>query len=297
MKSLWIFGFLVFAQPVSTSDHLSIMHDGHKMTTIHRDDFNTHLLDIPILNYPKYHLFLDDLEKQMYKPPINARLDEYARIVSEKPGYRLNRKKFTERFYSYFYEGNRSTVEVPTKTIYPRVDSELLANIRVKLIGQYVTFFKVTNKKRTHNISLSAEAINNQVIFPGERFSFNKVVGKRTVDKGYQRAPIIVKGELSEGIGGGICQVSSTLFNAVDNAGVKIVERYSHSRSVPYVPPGRDATVSWYGPDFCFINHYNQPILIRATVHGSRVVVQIFSSDDIRHIPRNLPTLLPNKRT
>ena len=77
-------------------------------------------------------------------------------------------------------------------------------------------------------------------------------------------AKIIVRGEFSEGIGGGICQISSTLYNAVDRAGLKIVERYSHSRSVPYVPPGRDATVNWGGPDFSFKNNYNQPILIRA---------------------------------
>ncbi|MFC0273010.1 VanW family protein [Metabacillus herbersteinensis] len=90
-----------------------------------------------------------------------------------------------------------------------------------------------------------------------------------------------LKGELSEGVGGGICQVSSTLFNAVDRAGVKIIERYSHSRRVPYVPPNRDATVSWYGPDFTFSNHHNMPLLIRATVIGGQLHIMIFSSEDI----------------
>ncbi|MFP3440966.1 VanW family protein, partial [Pantoea sp. SIMBA_133] len=117
------------------------------------------------------------------------------------------------------------------------------------------THFRKNNLERTSNIELAAEAINNTVVFPGETFSFNQTVGKRTKERGYLPAPIIVKGELSEGIGGGICQVSSTLFNAVDQAGVQIIERYSHSRSVPYVKPGRDATVSWYGPDFSFRNH------------------------------------------
>ncbi len=102
-------------------------------------------------------------------------------------------------------------------------------------------------------------------------------------------APIIVKGEFSEDIGGGICQVSSTLFNAADNAGLSIVERYSHSRSVPYVPPGRDATVSWYGPDLRFQNKYNQPILIRAKQYGGSIAVALYSSDVINTEPRKIP--------
>ena len=130
-------------------------------------------------------------------------------------------------------------------------------------------------------MTLAVKAIDNVVVFPGESFSFNKVVGKRTASKGYMRAPVIVKGELAEDIGGGICQVSSTLFNAVDHTGVQIVERFSHSRKVPYVPPGRDATVSWYGPDFVFKNNLNQPILIKAKISNGNVLVRIYSSESV----------------
>ncbi|WP_062047010.1 VanW family protein [Bacillus sp. JCM 19034] len=119
------------------------------------------------------------------------------------------------------------------------------------------------------------------MLFPGEVFSFNTTVGKRTIERGYLPAPIIIRGELSEGVGGGICQVSSTLFNAVDLAHLKVIQRYSHSKQVPYVPPGRDATVSWYGPDFSFQNNYNQPILIRSFVSGGQMTISLFSSDDI----------------
>ncbi|WP_345840752.1 VanW family protein [Bacillus sp. P14.5] len=161
------------------------------------------------------------------------------------------------------------------------MDSELLERIKRKRISHYVTYFNSRNKERVHNIKLASDAINNQVVFPGETFSFNQIVGKRTVSKGYLPAPVIVKGELSEGIGGGICQVSSTLFNAVDRAGVKILERYSHSRRVPYVPPKRDATVSWYGPDFTFRNQHNQPLLIRSVVTGGQMIIMVFSSEDL----------------
>ena len=87
-----------------------------------------------------------------------------------------------------------------------------------------ITYFNPHNKERSHNIKLATSAIHNHVIFPHESFSFNETVGERTVQNGYKKAPVIVRGELSEGIGGGICQVSSTLFNAVDHANLKIVD-------------------------------------------------------------------------
>ena len=92
--------------------------------------------------------------------------------------------------------------------------------------------------------------------------------------------------------------MSSTLFNAVDRAGLRIIERYSHSRHVSYVPPGRDATVSWYGPDFRFQNKYNQPILIRAKQYGGSMVVTLHSSDMINYSSKkvpNAPSRLPEE--
>ena len=203
-------------------------------------------------------------------------------------GYKLYHQAFTEQFYSFLFNNGPNQL----LTIYPKVDSELLADIRVKKIGQYVTYFNTHNLNRSHNLSLAVKAINNHVVFPGEIFSFNQIVGMRTSDKGYMRAPVIVRGELSEGIGGGICQVSSTLYNAIDRVGMQIVERYSYSRSVPYIPPGRDATVSWYGPDFRFKNTYNQPILIRANTKEGRLIIKIYSSDRIIYKTRKVPHAL-----
>jgi vancomycin resistance protein YoaR len=174
-------------------------------------------------------------------------------------------------------------------SVYPKVDSELLSDIRSIRIGRYITSFNPSNKKRSTNIKLAVAAINNHVVFPGETFSFNKVVGKRTSQKGYEKAKVIVRGEYAEDIGGGICQVSSTLFNAVDSAGLKIVQRFSHSRHVPYIPPGRDATVSWYGPDFEFKNIYNQPILIQARTLGNLLVIKLYSSEVIEYKPKEVP--------
>ncbi|HEX6595105.1 MAG TPA: VanW family protein, partial [Bacillota bacterium] len=197
-------------------------------------------------------------------------------------GVILDRLTFQEMFYTFFYSNERmKKMLIPKKLIYPRVDSELLAEIRVQEIGSFQTYYNESNKERSHNIYLAATSINNHVVFPGEKFSFNEVVGKRTKEKGYKRAPVIVRGELSEDIGGGICQVSSTLFNAVNLEGIQMIERYSHSRTVPYVPPGKDATVSWWGPDFVFKNEYNHPILIRSKAKNGKMTVRIYSSQAV----------------
>lgn len=230
----------------------------------------------------KIYYLLKKLNEVVFRSPTNASLDENGEIVDGEPGVRLHKDKFLEVFMKYFYNDESTTIDIPKQAIYPRVNSELLAEIKVNQIGHFTTYYNENNVERSHNIVLSTLAINNYVVFPGEEFSFNKVVGERTKQKGYKKAPVIVKGELAEDIGGGICQVSSTLFNAVNLKGIEMVERYSHSRSVPYVPPGKDATVSWWGPDFVFKNNYNQPILIRATSKDGRMEVNILSTEDVQ---------------
>lgn len=270
-----ILSFLLVSTP------LTITYNDNVIGELVKKDFSLVYLDRLFVNQEKLELQMDMLNEKIYKAPTNAKLDDAGEIVEEKPGITLDRMKFEQLFQDYFYKGSQGELTLPERKNFPRVDSELLADITEKKIGSYLTYFKQGNKERSHNISLAAEAINNYVVFPGEKFSFNKVVGKRTKEKGYERAPVIVKGELAEDIGGGICQVSSTLYNAVDLKGLQITERYSHSRSVPYVPPGRDATVSWYGPDFVFKNNYNQPILIRASTKEGKMEISIYASGSL----------------
>ena len=193
-------------------DHLYITFKGEPIATVKRADFELPLLGVPAFNSKKYTDFLTYLGEQIYEEPKDARIGKSGEIIKEQVGAKLNKDKFTKLFYfSFFGKGN--SIEVPIDEIYPRVDSELLSTIRVKQIGQYITHFNSSNKERSTNIALSAAAIDNFVLFQNETFSFNKVVGKRTAARGYQPAPEIIKGELIEGIGGGVCQTSSTLFN------------------------------------------------------------------------------------
>jgi len=289
MIRTWIASILILAQPIALPDSLTLTQQGQTIAIVNRENFALPVPGTPIIDVKKYDQFIEKLDQQIYRDPINAKINDQGRIIPGKVGYRLYRKEFKDRFYTYFFGSGPTKIEVPELDIYPRVDSELLSHIRTQHIGNYVTYFNSNNKSRTHNISLAAKAIDNHVVFPNEVFSFNKVVGMRSTEKGYKRAPIIVRGELSEGVGGGICQVSSTLYNAVDRAGLKIVERYSHSRHVSYVPAKRDATVSWYGPDFRFQNKYNQPILIRAKQYGGSMYVAVYSSDMINFSARKVP--------
>ncbi|MEH7344627.1 VanW family protein [Bacillus sp. JJ1532] len=289
MNLAWLCGILLFIQPAQPPDSLTIESEGESVLTVNRIDYTTPFPDIPLIDIEKLNDLLEEVDKQTYQAPKNAYISQSGNVVAEEIGRRLHRRAFTDLFYTYFYNANTSKIEVPILPIHPRVDRDLLLHIHVKRIGRYVTFFNQGNKARSHNIALAAEAINNQVVFPGETFSFNRVVGKRTKNRGYMRAPVIVRGELAEDIGGGICQVSSTLYNSADRAGLKIIERYSHSKSVPYVPNGRDAAVSWYGPDFSFKNEYSLPLLIRARAAGGQIAIHIYSSDEIEYEPRIVP--------
>ena len=291
MNFSWMLGIIILSQQVIMPGSLVITNNSDPISVANRTTFSMHLPILPILDTKKFNKFMDDIDQHVTKNPKNSIIDKNGNIIPEQLGYRLNRQVFTENIFSYYFNNGSSTLEVPLLAIYPRVDSELLGNIRGEKIGEYVTFFNTNNKERNNNIYLAAKAINNYVLFPGEIFSFNKVVGERTAGKGYMPATVIVNGEFTEDFGGGICQVSSTLFNAVDNAGLKVVQRNSHSREVSYVPPKRDATVSWNGPDLIFKNDYNQPILILAKSIENKLIIKIYSSDVITYTPKKVPYL------
>jgi vancomycin resistance protein YoaR len=196
----------------------------------------------------------------------------------------LSEQELVEKMMSLAYY-NKELI-LPIYEEEPKVTIEDLEMIKNTLLSTYTTYFNPSVTGRSQNIKLSSQAIDHYVLGPNEVFSFNKVVGQRTLERGYQEAKEIVNKEFVIGIGGGICQTSSTLFNAVDQAGLEIIERHSHSREIEYVPENRDATVSWGGPDFKFRNHYDIPLLIstETNLQTGKIEVQVFAS----HQPDNL---------
>ena len=144
-----------------------------------------------------------------------------------------------------------------------------------KKVSEYITYFDVNDEAKRVNITQAANSINGSVVKPGEEFSFNKTVGPTTKARGYKEGRIFIDGKDAMGYGGGVCQVSSTLYCAVINKGLKTVERHSHSKPVKYVHEGFDAATSYGGKDFRFVNNKSYPIVIRAFVDGGSVVVRL----------------------
>jgi vancomycin resistance protein YoaR len=148
------------------------------------------------------------------------------------------------------------------------------------LLYSFTTYFDGENTGRVHNIKLAAERINGSIINAGEVFSFNKTVGERTIKSGFVCAKIIEEGKFVEGVGGGVCQVSTTLYNAAMLSGLEIKEYHPHSLKVGYVPPSRDAMVSGNYCDLKIKNNRLTPIYVRMNVYNGYITCSIYGSSD-----------------
>lgn len=174
-----------------------------------------------------------------------------------------------------------NTINIPAKITQPEVTSDSLrSTLLAHELGKYATDYSSSSSDRAYNIKLACEKINGYVLAPGDEFSYNNVVGPRTVERGFRVANVYVGNTVQPGIGGGICQVSSTMYNAVVFADLEITERRNHTLPVSYVPMGRDATVSYGGTDFCFKNNTSMPVEIRAIAEGGINTIIIVGTDE-----------------
>jgi len=211
------------------------------------------------------------------KRMILDKLDDQGKVIKGSPLIVLKESELVEKILEVSATGGK--VEMPlyiTESGYYFEDIPSLENV---VVASYTTYFNIHDVGRNKNIELSAKAINNVIIGSGDYFSFNTVVGPRDEANGYQPAPEIINKKVVMGIGGGICQTSSTLFNAIDQIPVKFVERHHHSLDVGYVPKGRDATVSYGGLDFRFQNTTNVPFLIKATYSKNALTVEVRTAE------------------
>lgn len=197
--------------------------------------------------------------------------------IPEVAGFKLDRTKMFETSLLALKEGGYA--EIPVVVDRKTVPDEELEKI-VEVASEFTTRFSEGKASRSHNIRTAAKKIDGLVLAPGEAFSFNKTVGRRTVKGGFMIAGVYKNGKHDVDVGGGICQVSTTLYNAALFADLKIARRSNHSMPVPYVPLGRDATVDYGSADLVFKNTLNQPIAINASVSSGTITFRILGVKD-----------------
>src|SRR5205823_4401325 len=173
---------------------------------------------------------------------------------------------------------------VAVATTPPKVTTADAKAMGIKeVVGTYTTEFGgVPN--RIHNVQLVAHLLDRHLIAPGEEFSFNKTTGDRNAAKGFLEAPVIINGELQTGLGGGVCQVSTTTFNAAYEAGLKITARTNHALYISHYPQGRDATVDYPNVDLRFVNDTKHWLLLRTFVSSDSLTVNLYGTPVHRRV-------------
>ncbi len=172
------------------------------------------------------------------------------------------------------------TVALRMRRVAPTLSTEQARGMGIKeRVCTYTTRYDPSNKPRVNNIHTLAAALDGALVAPGATFSFNGQIGPRTAEKGYREAPAIVNGKLVPQLGGGICQVCTTFFNTVLLSGLPVVERHNHSFYISHYPKGRDATVSWGGPDFKFRNDTKTWYLVKTAYSASSLTISLYGTD------------------
>lgn len=231
-------------------------------------------VQIPVQTTEAEKIDIEKIYKEIYKEPKDAYIEENPfKLHVEEEGLDF---KITMEEAKKVINEDKESYEIPLKITKPKVKTSDLGNkIFKQTLAKYTTIYDAGNTSRATNIAIAAKTINGTIILPGETFSYNKVLGNTTKEKGYQLGTAYVAGKVVPAYGGGICQVSTTLYNTVLYANLEIVERYNHSYAVSYVPAGRDATVSYGGKDFKFKNTRTYPMKIVASAKNGVVSISL----------------------
>lgn len=234
----------------------------------------TEVINIPIINKQPDKIDLEKIHQEIYREPQDAYISQDP--VTVHPHVNGVDFAITMEEAQKILQEDKDEYEIPLKiTIANKTVNDLGEEAFPNTLGTFTTRYDASNKNRSNNIVLASSKINGTVILPGETFSYNKTVGKRTITSGFKEAGAYAGGKVIQEVGGGICQVSSTLYNAVLYANLEIVDRSNHYFECSYVDAGRDATVSWGTVDFKFRNNRTYPIKIEAYSKNGVVKISI----------------------
>ncbi|MGO3751529.1 MAG: VanW family protein [Peptoniphilaceae bacterium] len=230
-------------------------------------------------NQEKLDEAINYLVTKIYKEPVNAQVyydDESGfKILNSEKGRYVDAKTLKELIENNILD--KKDIEIPIFVSSPKIVESEFEGIN-SLFAEFSTDYSKSVNNRKDNIALGAKHLGNLLIKPGEEVSFNNTVGDISTDTGFKNATVIVNGEFDQGVGGGICQVSTTLYNALIRSDVEILERSNHTRPISYVPLGTDAAVAQGYKDLKFKNNMNHNIYIKSFADGNNLKFQIFGN-------------------
>ncbi|OAA90154.1 vancomycin B-type resistance protein VanW [Clostridium coskatii] len=229
---------------------------------------------------------VDKIASEVDTEPVNASLEMGGvkfSVIPQKDGVKVDKEALKKDIESKIDNNSDQdlTVKAVLKTTKAKIKEDDLKPVDTLISSFSTAYGGISSGERANNISLATSSINGHVVMPGDTFSFNDVVGQRTAAKGYEAAPVIIGDKVESGLGGGICQVSTTLYNAVAKAGLTSTERTHHTMPVHYVPEGMDATVDYGNIDYKFRNDFKYPIYIQGYTSGGNIVFNLYSNSSV----------------
>lgn len=205
-------------------------------------------------------------------------------IVPSQTGTALNKEKTWTAIEEAIHNPEISEVAlIIEENMDPEITTAELEAMNINtMLSSFSTNYNAGQAARSHNMALASSSLDMVIVKPGETFSFNDTVGQRTAARGYKQAIIIENGSFTPGMGGGVCQVSTTLYGAIIRTDLTVVERNPHSIPIAYVRAGQDAMVAWGSSDLKFRNDFDSPVLIHTLCGGGSITMMIFGSDTLK---------------
>ncbi len=241
---------------------------------------------VPFMDATKLQPLLDQIAPDVVKEPVDASFASdgtKAWVVAGKNGEQLDPEATAQAITAATLEPTDRTLKVVVKTKEPDLTTDEAKAMGIKdVLSSYSTTYSCPTPRQI-NVKLATKYSTDVILAPGQEFNFDKQIGPRTAARGWQLAPGIVgPNQLEDVLGGGICQVSTTMFNAAGNAGLKITERWNHSLYISHYPKGRDATVTAGGKNLRFVNDTDHYIWIRGASTGIKTTITIYGTNDGR---------------
>lgn len=250
----------------------------------------------------QYERLLHFLATRINKPPVEAELlvNRKGEVTAHpgRPGRSLNIRELETKFSRVILAQENRRLDLPVDPVEPGLSTEKIRKWDLtRLVSYYNTRFDPEDRDRVHNIRTAASSLHGALVLPGEKLSFNRRVGPRVTEQGYREAPVIYDNRLVPGVGGGVCQVSTALYNVWLLAGFPVDTRFNHSLPSAYVEMGRDAAVVDGGQDLVVVNPLPTPVYISTHVEGDTLTVAVLGKNNDGLVytlePRMVETISP----